>query len=402
MRRNVRPLHATTSATSSGLGKHFAGSAASDACWMPDSTPWSEGDAVASNANFIVLPAPQSVALELERARVISTLRSQFRDGCRNAMPHSAPPLSAIERWLLLCKWHEAAEDTLVEAMATEPLLPATAVATAADSSLVSDLCRAGMDESAAAALTADLRAFCISSATAFADACREGRMPAAPPVEMQPHGDELWRLRCTLPGSAALFPKCTDGPKGRDAAGDAHCSGGESGGGSDSDNDEGGGGEGGRHDESRDDEDLSVIVTSACIEKLRVFYARQHRIQRSPNPPRPNTLAAAASAPAATTQHAPHHLPARDMPTAAGVGSATAEWTPATEADFRARLYACLLRYRSVGGLGFQAGLGGSVLCTLQVHATHPTALASLRRPCVMLPELLLCYPAANALAIS
>ena len=72
-----------------------------------------------------------------------------------------APPLNALERWLLLCKWHELPTDAIAE-----PLLPTGAssssggsLSSPADEALAADLRRAGMDARSAAALTKRLRA---------------------------------------------------------------------------------------------------------------------------------------------------------------------------------------------------------------------------------------------------
>ena len=308
-------LHETTHAPTTGLGKKLAGSKnAADNLWMPLSAPWNPDDAVASSVGQQLMPVETAVAAELERAKQLSKLRAQFRESCQKAAAVTAPPMHAIERWILLSKWHEHSS--------LEPLLP-VGEATAADAALETDLQRAGMTSHEADKSVAALRASTNAAAALIrntADASGGGAgsssssgQPRRPLIQSVSLGNGLSRL--TLLASA---PTADDGGSNdEDGESDSGC------------------------DESFGSE-VSVEVTEACVEKLRSLFARG---------------CAGNSFDAASSLDADSSL----------------------NATFLARLFVCLLRYKAVGGLGFQAALGGSVFLELQRHlGTNFEAFAS------------------------
>ena len=380
-----RPIHATTAAPPTGLGKRLAGSSnTNEVVWMPESTPWDDDAAVP-------LPPPAAVAivLELARTRGLELLRSRFRRLCA-AASLQAPPLHAVERWLLLSKWEETIA-RLSTKPAADPLFPCEApgdVATAkekkkkkkekkkkgtrelassfeppgeerapasgtADAALADDLERAGLPLGAATRLVAALRRHSVALAKGL---CRLAgcldRLPAAqterpPPIHSAPADDAGTTLKLSLrpaemevgwkhiafskdgmskrrvlEAAAAAVDEAEAvaeaGAQGEDEAEDA------------------------RAEMSAElSAEVSVLVTSAVVDKLRVLYAR--------------------------------HLHRRSDATSSASSSSTAAGPAAvvdarlTAATFDARLFCCVLRYQSIGGAGFQAGLGGVVFRELQ-----------------------------------
>jgi phosphorylated CTD-interacting factor 1 len=352
---------------------------------MPESTPWDDDAA-------IPLPPPAAVAivLELARTRGLERLRSRFRRLCA-AASLQAPPLHAVERWLLLSKWEETIARPSTKP-AADPLFPCEApgdVATAkekkkkkkekkkngtrelasssseppgeerapvsgtADAALADDLERAGLPLGAATRLVAALRRHSVALAEGL---CRLAgcldRLPAAqterpPPIHSAPADDAGTTLKLSLrpaemevgwqhiafskdgmskrrvlEAAAAAVDEAEAvaeaGAQGEDEAEDA------------------------RAEMSAElSAEVSVLVTSAVVDKLRVLYAR--------------------------------HLHRRSDATSSASSSSTAAGPAAvvdarlTAATFDARLFCCLLRYQSIGGAGFQAGLGGVVFRELQ-----------------------------------
>ena len=353
---------------------------------MPESTPWDDDAAVP-------LPPPAAVAivLELARTRGLELLRSRFRRLCA-AASLQAPPLHAVERWLLLSKW----EETIARPSSTkpDPLFPCEApgdVATAkeeekkkkkkkkkkrtsevassseppgeerasasgtADAALADDLERAGLPLGAATHLVAALRRHSVALAQGiFRLAGCLDRLPAAqtgrtPPIRSVSADETGTTLRLSLRPSEievgwVAVAYSEDGKSTRrgsfleaaaavvDAA-EAVAEAGAQG-----------------EDEAEDanvelctelSAEVSVLVTSAVVDKLRVLYAR--------------------------------HLHRRSDATSSASSSSTAAGPAAvvdarlTAATFDARLFCCVLRYQSIGGAGFQAGLGGVVFRELQ-----------------------------------
>ena len=380
-----RPIHATTAAPPTGLGKRLAGSSnTNEVVWMPESTPWDDDAAVP-------LPPPAAVAivLELARTRGLELLRSRFRRLCA-AASLQAPPLHAVERWLLLSKWEETIA-RLSTKPAADPLFPCEApgdVATAkekkkkkkekkkkgtrelassseppgeeratasgtADAALADDLERVGLPLGAATRLVAALRRHSVALAEGI---CRLagclGRLPAAqterpPPIHSAPADEAGTTLRLSLrpaeievgwqhiafskdgmskrrvlEAAAAAVDEAEAvaeaGAQGDDEAEDAHA-----------------------ELSAEMSAEVSVLVTSAVVDKLRVLYAR-HLHRRS------NATSSASSSSTAA-------------------GPAAVVDARLTAATFDARLFCCVLRYQSIGGTGFQAGLGGVVFRELQ-----------------------------------
>lgn len=340
-RRTTRTLHATTSAPASGLGRQLAGTINDEAVWMPDSLPWDPATAEAAAhrlSSAVCASATVAVAAEVERARQVDLLRVRLRARCQSAsLP--APPMNAIERWLLLAKWHEGSSSSSTSASSMEPLLPATTgsvmVASPADSGLRADLERAGATVHVAAQLVEDLRADAaaasgVVSRVATEAACGGGqRLPA---VRLTPLGHGLSQLRLVWqPGARECGPSNSDS----DGSGDDKDNSADDDGDAESGDDAPGSvsrlaGAGSSSNAQRadvakrqpsDDNDalcLPIQVSDPCLAKLRDLFAR----------------------------HA--HLPAE---------------------EFLPRAYACLLRYRAVGGMGFQAALGGAAFEGLQAR---------------------------------
>ena len=385
-----RIAHATTASPPTGLGKRLAGTSSNtkEVVWMPESTPWDDD---AAEAAAVPLPPPAAVAivLELARTRGLERLRSRFTRLCA-AASLQAPPLHAVERWLLLSKW----EETIARPSSTkpDPLFPCEApgdVATAkeeekkkkkkkkkrtsevassseppgeerasasgtADAALADDLERAGLPLGAATHLVAALRRHSVALAEGiFRLAGCLDRLPAAqtgrtPPIRSVSADETGTTLRLSLRPSeievgwvavaysedgkstrrgsfleaAAAVVDAAEavaeaGAQGEDEAEDAHvelC--------------------------TELSAEVSVLVTSAVVDKLRVLYARHQR-----------RLDATSSA----------------STSSAAAGPAAVVDARLTAAAFDARLFCCLLRYQSIGGAGFQAGLGGVVFRELQ-----------------------------------
>jgi hypothetical protein len=385
-----RAAHATTASPPTGLGKRLAGTSSNtkEVVWMPESTPWDDD---AAEAAAVPLPPPAAVAivLELARTRGLERLRSRFTRLCA-AASLQAPPLHAVERWLLLSKW----EETIARPSSTkpDPLFPCEApgdVATAkeeekkkkkkkkkrtsevassseppgeerasasgtADAALADDLERAGLPLGAATHLVAALRRHSVALAEGiFRLAGCLDRLPAAqtgrtPPIRSVSADETGTTLRLSLRPSeievgwvavaysedgkstrrgsfleaAAAVVDAAEavaeaGAQGEDEAEDAHvelC--------------------------TELSAEVSVLVTSAVVDKLRVLYARHQR-----------RLDATSSA----------------STSSAAAGPAAVVDARLTAAAFDARLFCCLLRYQSIGGAGFQAGLGGVVFRELQ-----------------------------------
>ena len=385
-----RIAHATTASPPTGLGKRLAGTSSNtkEVVWMPESTPWDDD---AAEAAAVPLPPPAAVAivLELARTRGLERLRSRFTRLCA-AASLQAPPLHAVERWLLLSKW----EETIARPSSTkpDPLFPCEApgdVATAkeeekkkkkkkkkrtsevassseppgedrasasgtADAALADDLERAGLPLGAATHLVAALRRHSVALAQGiFRLAGCLDRLPAAqtgrtPPIRSVSADETGTTLRLSLRPSeievgwvavaysedgkstrrgsfleaAAAVVDAAEavaeaGAQGEDEAEDAHvelC--------------------------TELSAEVSVLVTSAVVDKLRVLYARHQR-----------RLDATSSA----------------STSSAAAGPAAVVDARLTAAAFDARLFCCLLRYQSIGGAGFQAGLGGVVFRELQ-----------------------------------
>ena len=280
MRRSLHPIHTTTCATPTGLGKTLAAGAGGE-LWMPTSTPW-DSSSVIEGGEAQVLTASLAVAMEHSRSRQLQMLRKQFRARCENCkLP--APPLNAFERWLLLNKWHEPQSD--------EPVLPTSKVATPADAALVADLLRAGMDTANADALVRKLRADAIRAAAAI----RSGAQ----------HSGADARIRRSPPIGGVVH--LSYGDADADVDGDAD-------------------GEEGATDDEAGGTGLSsrVCVTTECLDKLCALHSRSQ----------------------------------------GGASDA-----PIDKDDLLKRVLACLLRYQSIGGLGFQAALGAPVFCALQTR---------------------------------
>lgn len=271
LRRTTHHLHVTTSATATGMGKRLAGSGGSE-LWMPSSTPWdASSTASGSVQQQLVLPSASAaaVATEMVRAQCVLALRAKFRTMCE--LP--APPLNALERWLLLNKWYEPQSD--------EPLLPMGKAATPADAVLSADLRRAGMEAETAEALVKKLRRTARKMAAALRTSDHRGT--CSPCVLQTAASSGVMRLSCAPPA------------EGSGASCDAEALGGDSA--------------------------TSVLVTTACIDKLRALHAR--------------------------------------------AWPASAE----DDDDVMRRVYCCLLRYQCVGGLGFQAAIGAPVFRCLQAR---------------------------------
>ena len=326
-------LHVTTKATSTGLGKLHASTAADEELWMPDSQPWNPKDAgQGSHLPATRIPsAAVALAIEIERAAHLRALRTQFRAECRL----SAPPMHAMERWILLCRWHVAQGSSNGY---EEPLLPVIS-SSAADAGLADDLLRAGLASTDAHALIASLRTSAAAAATALKtmlDAMSTTAAGSAPPprVRLTRVADGMVHLAVPAPSTwswkaaeedadedqvAQEAAASSQGPEDKATGADASSD-------DSSDGDHHEGGEGGcgtaNAPAASSEADVCAEMTSGCLEKLRVLYGRQ--------------------------------LP-------------TADPQPEGEADFRRRVLACLLRYRAVGGLGFQAALGGKVFVALQ-----------------------------------
>ena len=323
-RRNQHHHHETTQATPTGMGQQLAGSGDS-ASWMPVSAPWHEEDAPRLSPGVTVLPAATAATAEVARACELDALRERFRAACRAAS--IVPPLHALERWLLLCKWHEPQQD--------EPLLPALPAPTPADEALAADLGRAGLNAEQASRVSSGMRAEAVrgadtirQTASAKVAACRVERSSEAADGDV---------LQLTFIASAGGASTSDDGGDGE----------------SDDHNDIGIAGS--RLGSPR----RSVRVTTACLEKLRELYSRQRRKAGSQGGKAAKSAAAAKAVAKAARE---------------GAG-----WSAADEADFRLRAFACLLRYHSIGGLGFQAACGSAIFHTLQASHTPPSpALAS------------------------
>ena len=279
---------------------------------MPSSVPWAPNDAVGSSVAPL-LPVDIAVATELKRAKQLAQIRAQFRELCQKSSAVTAPPMHAIERWLLLSKWHE-------HASSSEPLLP-VGKPTAADAALGTDLQRAGMTSHEAQESVAALRASTIAAAAVIrstAEASGGGAgsssssstgRPRRPLIQSISLGNGLTRL--SLQASAPPPPAADD----------------------DVSDDQDGESESGCDDgpEAGTDGAVSVEVTDACMEKLRVLFARGR------------------------------------TSTSASAGASAASDADSLDAAFLPRLFVCLLRYKAVGGLGFQAALGGAVFLQLQ-----------------------------------
>ena len=337
-RKTLHALHQTTHAPVTGLGRQHAASAADEALWMPNSTPWDPSDAVVPHRPQL-LGAETAVHHELARAAAVADLKRALHDGCLRASL-SAPPLNTVERWLLLCCWHEDA------AVAThrDPLLPSAKRLPAADVALARDLQRAGLDESAAAALAAELRSRSVKAAAALRrnghghGSSEHGRSDSTSgrlDVQLSWVGDgaEIARLACT-------------GVVG-----------------------------GGQY---------TVDVTRGCLDKLRTLFAR-HALNPSPKPCS-SAAGASSHAKSATAKSAKSAKSAQSAQSAQPSQSAqcppcgSSEASPCViepsaggplgadaEVEFTMRLFTCLLRYQSVGGLGFQASIGPAVFDELQ-----------------------------------
>ena len=321
-RRTSHTLHATTKAPATGLGRELAGTASLDDVWMPSSVPWKPADAEPVKRHSLLSPHDAAV-VELKRASELAALRRRF-----NALCHengvAAPPMNAFERWRFQSKWEEEEEavqgDPLLPVAAEGPPAPSDHARCAderprsADESMRADLRRAGMAPAASAAVVQAVRSASARAATRVdnfrSTAAEGGRLR----VRLKREEDGATRLE--VPSSFALPPS------------------GEGGG-------EGGGGRGG--DASEDEAPARLLdgirITAPYLHKLRELHAR-HGTQRR----------------------------------GAGGGSGGEEGGAGAAADakreersFRLRLLALLLRYHSIGGLGFQAALGGAAFFALQ-----------------------------------
>ena len=157
MSANKRPLHATTSAAATGLGRELAGRASVSEVWMPDSLPWHPDHA--PSVWSPPLPALVALIVELKRAGHLEAIKEQWVALCGDASLKT-PPLHAIERWLLMSKWEENAAG-----LSSEPLFPGPAECVIADSALAGDLTRVGMDHRTAQRLVKTIRQLSAESA---------------------------------------------------------------------------------------------------------------------------------------------------------------------------------------------------------------------------------------------
>ena len=319
------PLHATTSAARTGLGKELAGSASAEDGWMEDARPW---DASTAEAPRLPPPVPAALALrlEIERAAQLRRLRALFRRLCETAEPALAvPPMHALERWRFVAKWEEDEEQEPCAAHQppAEMLFPLGTRGASADARLAADLVRAGMHERAVAGAVCRVREASREAAAAVAS--------AAPSLSHQSASTTpLVRVRRRAGELVTLAAVC-------DGGGEAEVDGGgEADGESESEGE--GEGEGGA-------DGASIAVTEACLRKLVLMHNAMRRHAAAAAPP----SAASAAAAAATA-------------------AATAAASAPCDAECLMRVYTLLLRYHSIGGAGFQAALGGRVL--RELHA--------------------------------
>ena len=307
---------------------------------MPDSLPWSQATAAMGAVSG---PPPRDaglvVASELERARQIALLRQTFREGCQRA-GIAVPPMHVIERWLFLCKWHDSCSG-MNEASggSADPLLPVSAAAAAADATLASDLCRAGVERSHAAKFAEDLRmsaaeaaravdrAAGITSSSSSSSSSSANRSSGGSSASSRSEGSAL-RIHLTYLGGGMV--RLESDSSTRDTQVEAgNPTGTRSMVASGAGGDERSMGSKGAEIPVR-----AVDVTEACVEKLRILYMRNGTGCNGDGKKRKAVIA----------------LREKEQ-----------------EEEFLARLFGCLLRYRSVGGLGFQASLGGHVFRALQ-----------------------------------
>lgn len=341
--------HTTTAAPTTGMGKQLAGStSASELVWLPGSVPWDPRDAniavPAAGQSAMVAPSQpaqkkslaSAVASEMERARQLLNLRQEFRDGCQqNGV--NAPPMNTIERWLFLCKWHESQSPSAD----VEPLLPAGKAAAAVDATLAADLSRAGMARERARELAKSLRATAARAAVTIRQIENQSNSSASirrlPSVQMTRLEGGIFRLTLQPLHVRAGEPSDNDDDGGSLDSGDEGDDGGDMSG-----------------TASDGGQTVSVDVTEACVDKLRVLFARG----------RPSDGGKAGERRGeGTEQGKPASRKRKQMCRDQGGNGQEEE----DEADFRARLFVCLLRYRTVGGLGFQAAIGGTVFVALQ-----------------------------------
>mmetsp|Transcript_49698 Transcript_49698/g.129555 ORF Transcript_49698/g.129555 Transcript_49698/m.129555 type:complete len:486 (+) Transcript_49698:3-1460(+) len=248
--------------------------------------------------------AASAVILEIARSKGLQELRQCLRSSCANASKLHAP-LHAIERWLLMSKWEEALAETNGRPVA-DALFAASGSTPIADAGLASDLERAGLSQHQVAGIVLRVQEKSVALAERMAKLARRlasAGEPAPSPVVCEEVLEEQ---------GGAMVQLHVVSPPAKQGGGASQEDQGEV--------------------VSEQDSGMTVLVTSSCFEKLRTLYFRQHATlylqqdgQRS-------------------------------------------DWdTTAREDSFRARAFCCLLRYHSLGGAGFQAGLGANVFRELQ-----------------------------------